>query len=72
MKRPKPAHVPTPDEVRALRDRHGLSQSQLADRLAPAAISVRTIQGWELGRRSCGAAVWRYVLAQVGELVLPE
>lgn len=71
MRKPKPAHVPTADEIQALRARHGLSQSGFAAALAPAGISVRTVQGWESGKRM-PAATWRYMLAQLGELTLPE
>lgn len=66
------AHVPTPDEVRALRDRLGLSQSQMVARLAPGAIALANWQRYEQGARKMAPAVWRYVLAQVGELTLPE
>lgn len=56
--------------VRALRERHGLSQAGLAARCPR--VSVRTIQAWESGRQAPHPATWAYVLAQMGELELPE
>jgi transcriptional regulator with XRE-family HTH domain len=60
---------PTPDAFRELRARHGLSQAQLAERCPR--VSVRSIQHYEQGRQ-CHPAVWAYILAQLGELRLPE
>ena len=38
----------SPEEIKAWRDEHGLSQSQLA-RLLP--VNIDTLQNWEIGRR---------------------
>lgn len=61
--------APSADAFRALRARHGLSQAQLAERCPR--VSVRSIQHYEQGRQ-CHPAVWAYILAQLGELRLPE
>jgi DNA-binding transcriptional regulator YiaG len=39
----------TPDEIREARDRLGLSQVRLAERLP---VSRRTLEDWEAGRRN--------------------
>lgn len=72
MRPPKAGHIPSPDEVRALRERHGLSQSEMVARLEPAAVTRRSWQNYEQGVRAMPAVTWRYALAQLGELTLPE
>ena len=44
----EPRYVPPPTDVRALRERLGLSQAEFADRYL---LSVRTIQQWEQEQR---------------------
>lgn len=63
---------PTGADLAALRKRHGMSQAQAAVRFKPAGISRRSIQNWEQGVRAIPGAAWRYMLAQLGELRLPE
>lgn len=67
-----PGISPTPDDLRALRARLDLSQAGLATLMANAAITTRAIQAYEAGERRCHPAIWRYMLAQAGELDLPE
>lgn len=60
---------PTPDEVRALRARHGLTQAQLADL---AHVGVRRAQRWEAPEKTLGHSppcrqTWELVLIRVGE-----
>ena len=51
-------HVPEPVDVRALRSRLGLSQSEFASQYG---ISLRTLQEWEQGRTSPDSAVRAYL-----------
>ena len=67
-----PGASPRAAEIRALRERHGLTQEGLAEACSPGAITVRSVQGWETDERRCPPATWRYILAQLGELKLPE
>jgi len=47
-------HKPVPVDVKAIREKLGLSQSAFAGRFG---VSVRTVQGWEIGsRQPTGAA----------------
>jgi len=43
----------TPDEIRALRERLGLTQAEMGEKLG---VHLRTYQQWEYGRRRPGAA----------------
>jgi DNA-binding transcriptional regulator YiaG len=72
MGRPAPAYQPTADDWRRLRAGLGLSQSQFAARLATGGITVRAVQAYEQGERAAHPAIWRYALAQVGGLAMPE
>lgn len=63
---------PTGADVRALRRRHGLSLAQLAARCPRIQISPRTIERWEQDRGKISLGAWRYMLAQLGEIRLPE
>ena len=47
---------PKPEEIRALRARHELTQSKLADSLYH--ITVKAVQEWEAGRRNCPPIIW--------------
>lgn len=67
-----PGVSPKASEVRALRERHNLSQSDLATACAAGGVTLRAVQAWEQDERRCHPGVWRYVLAQLGELTLPE
>lgn len=67
-----PAANPSAADWRALRDRHGLSQSGLAARLRSGGVTVRAVQAYEQDERRAHPAIWRYVLAQMGEITLPE
>lgn len=69
---PSPAATPAGKEWQALRERHGLSQSELAERLKAGGITVRAVQSYEQEERRAHPAIWRYVLAQLGEITLPE
>jgi DNA-binding transcriptional regulator YiaG len=69
---PSPAATPSGNDWRKLRDRHGLSQSDLAEKLHNGGITVRAIQSYEQEERRAHPALWRYVLAQLGEIKLPE
>jgi len=51
-------NVPEPVDVRALRSKLGLSQSEFASRYG---ISLRTLQEWEQGRTSPDSAVRAYL-----------
>ena len=66
-----PAANPTAADWQALRDRHGLSQSDLAQRLRAGGVTVRAIQAYEQNERRAHPAIWLYVLAQMGEVRLP-
>ena len=50
--------VPGPVDVKAIRTKQGLSQSQFAKRFG---FSVRTLQDWELGRVQPPSAVRAYL-----------
>lgn len=63
---------PGPQDWKALRERHEIPQTRLAALLAPAGITYRAITGYEQGERKASAAVWRYALAQLEEIRLPE
>lgn len=43
-------------EVKALRERHGLTREQFCDIFQP--LPVRTLQAWELGERKCPMYVY--------------
>ena len=49
-----------PDDLRAFRSRHGLSQAQAAAALG---VSVRTWEAWEAGRRSLRDGMLRTLIA---------
>ncbi len=51
--------VPGPVDVKAIRAKSGLSQSQFARRFG---FSVRTLQDWELGRAKPPSAVRAYLM----------
>jgi len=51
-------HVPGPVDVKAIRAKSGLSQSQFARRYG---FSPRTLQDWELGRTQPPSAVRAYL-----------
>lgn len=60
---------PTPDDVRALRERHKLTQVQLAEL---AGVSARAVQKWEAPTKTLAHTypsmqVWAIVLHKVGE-----
>lgn len=59
----EPRYIPAPLNVRALRNRLGLSQSAFARRYS---LSVRTVQQWEQGQRepSDAARVLLYAIAR--------
>jgi len=63
---------PSAQDWKALRERHEIPQTRLAALLAPAGITLRAITGYEQGQRTAPAAVWRYALAQLEEIRLPE
>lgn len=44
----------TPEQIRQLRQKKGLTQAQMADELG---VHLRTYQQWEYGRRKPNAAV---------------
>ena len=46
---PAPPRAPTPEDLRAFRARHGLSQRALAEALG---VSTRGVEDWEGGRRA--------------------
>jgi putative transcriptional regulator len=50
--------VPDPIDVRAIRERHGLTQAEFARRFA---ISPRTLQDWEQKRREPDSAIRAYL-----------
>jgi putative transcriptional regulator len=50
--------IPDPIDVRAIREKTGLSQADFADQFA---ISPRTLQEWEQGRRVPDATVRAYL-----------
>ena len=50
--------VPGPVDVKAIREKSGLSQSQFARRFG---FSTRTLQDWELGRTQPPSAVRAYL-----------
>jgi putative transcriptional regulator len=56
--RTRTIHVPENVDVRALREKSGLSQSQFADRYG---FNPRTIQDWEQGRARPDSAVRAYL-----------
>ena len=51
-------HIPVDIDVKAIRTKPGLSQSQFAKRFG---FSVRTLQDWELGRVQPPSAVRAYL-----------
>ncbi len=51
-------HVPDDVDVRALREKSGLSQSQFAERYG---FNPRTLQDWEQGRAKPDSAVRAYL-----------
>jgi putative transcriptional regulator len=51
-------HVPGPVDVKAIRAKSGLSQSQFARRFG---FSIRTLQDWELSRSQPPSAVRAYL-----------
>lgn len=53
----------TPDQIRLARKMIAASQSQLADIMG---ISVRTLQGWECGRKKCGELQARAIESATG------
>ena len=56
---------PTPDEIKALRKRHGITQSQAAAILG---ITLNGFQRYEQDERKMKAAFWRLLRIQLGEL----
>lgn len=56
--RKRTIHVPDDVDVRAVREKSGLSQSQFADRYG---FNPRTIQEWEQGRARPDSAVRAYL-----------
>jgi putative transcriptional regulator len=56
--RSRTIHVPDEVDVRAVREKSGLSQSQFADRYG---FNPRTIQDWEQGRARPDSAVRAYL-----------
>lgn len=56
--RTRAIHVPASVDVRAVREKCGLSQSQFADRYG---FNPRTIQDWEQGRAKPDSAVRAYL-----------
>jgi putative transcriptional regulator len=56
--RTRTIHVPEDVDVRAVREKFGLSQSQFADRYG---FNPRTIQDWEQGRSRPDSAVRAYL-----------
>lgn len=52
-------NIPDPIDVRAIRERSGLSQSEFARRFA---ISPRTLQDWEQRRREPDSAIRAYLI----------
>lgn len=55
-----PGRSPKPQEILALRERAGLSQTAAGLRVG---VSLRTWQGWEAGEVSMHPATWRYAQA---------
>lgn len=65
---------PTPDDVRALRARHGLTQVELAD---VAMVTPRLVQMWEaptktLSHRYPSTQAWAIVLHATGECAIQK
>ena len=50
------ARKPKSEEIKQLRERHGLTQNQLADSLY--GIKRERIADWENGRRDCPPIIW--------------
>lgn len=63
-------HEPSPQEIRELRARHGLSQAALG---ALVHVQARSVQRWEAEAgqaRQMPAAIWELALAKLGEIRL--
>jgi putative transcriptional regulator len=56
--RTRVVYVPENDDVHAIREKSGLSQTQFAERYG---FSPRTLQDWEQGRRTPDSAVRAYL-----------
>ena len=57
---------PTPDEIRALRQRAGLSRVEFA---ALVHASPRSLEKWETGERKMHPGLWELVSAKLPELI---
>jgi putative transcriptional regulator len=62
------APVPTPDDLRALRQRAGLSQTEAA---ALVYATLNGYQRWEQGERRMQAAAWELLRIKLGDLPAP-
>lgn len=62
-KTPSPARNPTPDEIRAARLAHGLTQAQAAEVLFS---SLRAWEDWENGRRRMHPVFWIFFQQNAG------
>ena len=60
-----PARSPSPTEVRELRERHGLTQTQAATLVHA---NLRGYQRWELGERVMRADTWELMRIKLGEI----
>lgn len=51
--------MPTPNEIRSVREGCGITQQQMADCLG---VCRRTVQEWEGGRRTMSAGLWEFFI----------
>ena len=62
-------HIPETIDVKAIREKMGLSQSSFANKFG---LSVYTLRNWEQGKRQPDPAVRAYLLEASGESVSGE
>lgn len=65
MSKKKTGQNPKPDEIRAARETHGLSQTAAAELCFS---NLRSWQNWESGHSRMHPAIWMYWLHQAREL----
>ena len=58
-------NAPTPEAIKALREKHDLQQVQLAQLVY---VSRRTVQYWEEGERAMPRSAWELVNIRLGEM----
>lgn len=57
------AYIPTPEEVKATRQRAGMSQQEFGEL---AYVHSRTVGGWEKGRQKPHPAAWALICIRLG------